>query len=197
MTPARLQIDEPHAFLQWLATVRHAGYASFDDVYVAQVFAIVAIAALARHDGRERLILHPAKESGAAQFAHAIGIEEVIEGGVGREPTERSRTVTLTRVVGGGSPDAIADKVVNLLLPTRPRSDAATLFWFVLNELLRNVGQHSQDSAGGIVAAQINDAGPYQGAPALQVVVADNGIGIFDALRQMRSAVSTPAEALI
>jgi hypothetical protein len=48
-----------------------------DDAHVAQVFAIAAIAALARHDGTERLPLIPASASGAAKFAHALGIDEV------------------------------------------------------------------------------------------------------------------------
>ncbi len=113
-----------------------------------------------------------------------------------REPAERERTVTLTRVTGRG-PEAISDKIVDLMLPARPRTDAADLFWFVLIELLRNVGQHSQDPVGGIVAAQRNDAGPYEGAPALQVVVVDNGIGIFEALRRVRPSIQTPAEALM
>jgi hypothetical protein len=161
------------------------------------VFAIAAIAALARHDGAERPTLVPAAASGAARFAHALGLDEALEGVVEREPTQHDRTVTLTRARRARSPEAIAAKVVDLLLPARPRDDAATLFWFVLVELLRNVGQHSQDRAGGIVAAQVNDGGPYAGARALQVVVVDNGVGVFGALRGKRPEIATPAEALV
>lgn len=91
----------------------------------------------------------------------------------------------------------VAERIVSLLLPARPRTAAADLFFYVLVELLRNVGQHSNDRLGGIVAAQVNDAGPYTSAPALQVVVVDNGIGIFEALRHMRPSIQTPAEALV
>lgn len=196
-TGPRLLLDDPHAFLRWLTSVRERGYVSLDEVDVAQVFAIAAVAALARHDGRERLTLVPGRTSGAARFAHALGIEEVLEGDDERAPAERDRTVTLTRVRGRASPEKAANHLVELLMPGQSRSDAATLFWFVLVELLRNVGQHSEDPAGGIVAAQRNDSGPYEGSPALQVVVVDNGRGVFAALQAKRPSIQTPAEALI
>src|SRR5690349_17808437 len=95
MTRPRLLLDDPHAFLHWLATVRAQGRASFDDVEVAQVFAIAAVAALARRDGSQPLALDPAAATGAGRFAHAIGIGEVVLGGQERMPAERDRTVTL------------------------------------------------------------------------------------------------------
>ncbi|HLQ37103.1 MAG TPA: hypothetical protein VK348_04850 [Planctomycetota bacterium] len=196
MARPRFLLEDPTTFLTWLAARRQDGWASLDDVEVAQVFAIAATAALARHDGKELLHLAKATESGAARFAHALGIDEVLEGESEREPTERDRTVTLTRVRVRGQTEAVTKSIVNLMLPSQPSTDAANLFWFVLVELLRNVVQHSQDPAGGIVVAQRNDAGPYEGAPALQVVVVDNGIGIFEALRRTRPLVQTPAEAL-
>jgi anti-sigma regulatory factor (Ser/Thr protein kinase) len=196
MAGPRFLLEQPATFLHWLAPVRQRGWASFDELDVAQVFAITAIAALARHDGRERLTLVPAANTGAARFAHAIGLDEVVEGGLEREPTERERTVTLTRVRGRRAIESTARKVADLLLPPGTARDASDLFWFVLVELLRNVGQHSEDPAGGIVAAQRNDAGPYERSPALQVVVVDNGIGVFEALRRARSDVRTPGEAL-
>ena len=196
MTRPRLLLDDPHGFLRWLATVRERGRVSFDDLDVAQVFAIAAIAALARRDGSSALTLEPSASTGAGRFAHAIGFDEVILGGHEREPSERDRTVTLTRVKGRGPKEDISGKIVNLLLPSQA-SPAADLFKYVLVELLRNVGQHSNDPIGGIVAAQRNDAGPYAGAPAVQVVVVDNGIGIFETLRHMRPSIRTPGEALV
>lgn len=197
MSGPRFLLEDPSSFLRWLADKRQAGWASFDDIDVAQVFAIAAIATLALHDGKERLTLPPAAASGAARFAHAIGLEEVIEGDCNRAPAEHDRTVTLTRIHRLGQTEAVAKQIVDLLLPARPSHDAADLFWFVLVELLRNVVQHSKDPAGGIVAAQRNDVGPYAASPALQVVVADNGIGMFDALRSKRPTVQTPAQALL
>lgn len=204
MTRTRLLLDDPHGFLDWLSGVRKLGWVSLQEVEVAHVFAIAAVAALARFDGRESLhLVSPdttTEFSGAARFAHAIGIDEVLDGANEREPVESHRTVTLTRV-RGAAPEAtaerIAGRIVDLLLPARPRTDAANLFWFVLVELLRNVGQHSKDPAGGIVAAQRNDGGPYAQDPALQIVVVDNGIGVFEALRHMRPAIRTPAEAVV
>jgi len=193
----RFLLEEPQSLLRWIAERREAGWASFDDVEVAQIFAIAATAALGRFDGKERLLLPPSAESGAARFAHAVGFEEVLEGDSEREPTEHDRTVTLTRIRRRGQTESVARRIVELALPRETHRDAADLYWFVLVELLRNVVQHSQDQAGGIVAAQRNDAGPYAGAPALQVFVVDNGIGIFDALRRTRPEVANPAAALV
>ena len=197
MTKPRLTLDDPAGFVAWLGEVRKRGSVSLDDVDVAQVFAIAAVAALARHDSREFLLLENSGTTGASRFAHAVGIEEIVAGGVEREPLERDRTVSLTRVKGRAAVVSVAPKIVDLLLPRSTSSDAADLFHFVLVELLRNVVQHSQDSAGGIVVAQHNDAGPYAGAPALQVAVVDNGIGIFEALRRKHPAIRSPAEALM
>ena len=197
MTRPRLLLDEPHAFLRWLADARHQGRASFDEVEVAQVFAIAAVAALARRGGLNAMTLEPGADTGASRFAHAIGIDEVVSGDLEREPTERERTVTLTRIKGRGPWEAISDRIVRLLLPAGVDRPAADLFRYVLVELLRNVGQHSNDPLGGIVAAQRNDAGPYSGSPAVQIVVVDNGIGVFEALRHMRPSITTPAEALV
>jgi len=197
MTKPRLTLDDPAAFLGWLAGARKRRTASFDEVDVAQVFAIAAVAALARHDGPEFLLLENGGQTGASRFAHALGIDEVIGGGVEREPSERNRTVTLTRVNGRAEAASVAPKIVDLLLPRSQRNDAADLFHFVLVELLRNVAQHSEDRAGGIVVAQHNDAGPYEGAPALQVAVVDNGIGIFEALHRRHPTIQSPAQALM
>jgi hypothetical protein len=197
MPGLRFLLTDPEAFLRWLAERRAAGWASFDDVEVAQIYAIAGTAALCRHDGRDRLLLTPASTSGAARFAHAVGVDEVLDGGCHRDPTEHDRTVTLTRIAGIGETEAIAKRIVDLTLPRHTHRDAADLYWFVLVELLRNVVQHSKDPAGGIVAAQVNDAGPYSGAPALQVVVVDNGIGVHEALRRTQPNLANPAEALV
>lgn len=202
MTRARLLLDDPHGFLSWLAAARTAGRISFQGVDVAHVYAVAAAAALARADGAERVAFERTRSAGAAsgaeRFAHAVGVDEVIAGGVEREPTESERSVSLTRVKGRGPKEAISSKIVRLLLPDDPKTLAAgDLFRYVLVELLRNVGQHSNDRAGGIVAAQINASGPYAHAPALQVVVVDNGIGVFEALHRMRPSIATPGEALV
>lgn len=197
MTGPRFLIDAPQSYLRWLAAKREAGFASFDEVEVAQVFSIAATAALGRHDGAEHLLLPPATTSGAARFAHAIGIDEVLEGSSERQPAERERTVTLTRIGNRSRPEAIAKQILGLVPLLEPGSDAADLYWFVLVELLRNVVQHSRDPVGGIVAAQRQDTGPYANSPALQIVVVDNGIGIYEALRHKRPAVLSPGQALM
>lgn len=197
MTYTRLLLDQPHLFLGWLAAAREKHCASLDEIDVAQVYALAAIATLARCDGKEFLHLEPGMHSGAAKFAHALGIEEVVAGNAAREPRERDRTVTLTRVSTRGETETTATKIVRLLFPSVVQPEAAKLLWFVLVELLRNVVQHSQDPAGGIVAAQCNDVGPYESDPTIQIVVADNGVGIFEALRRARSTIQSPEAALL
>jgi hypothetical protein len=198
----RLVVQEPATFLQWLEASRRRGYASFDDVDVAHVFAVAAVAALARRDGSSplpcRSSLHDGQHSAVQRFAHAIGFDDVTDGHRENEPRERDRTVSLTRVKGRGPKEPIATSIVRLLLPAMSADDVEVrdLFKYVLVELLRNVGQHSNDPLGGIVAAQVNDAGPYADKPALQIVVVDNGIGIFEALRRMRPKLDTPEAAL-
>jgi hypothetical protein len=160
MVRPRFLLEDPATFLHWLAGARSQGFVSLDDVEVAQVYSVAALAALARHDGVERLTLLPASGSGAARFAHAIGLQEVVEGSAEREPVEHERTVTLTRVLGRRAIESTSRRIADLLLPPGTSRDAAHLFWFVLVEMLRNVGQHSEDPAGGVVAAQRNDAGP-------------------------------------
>ncbi len=197
MSKARLVLEEPHGFLRWLATAIECGEANLDDVEVAQVFAIAATAALARSEQLGHLEV-VGGASGASRFAHAIGVDQVVTGAHEPEPRERDRTVTLTRVRGRGPKEQISSKVVKLLLPSTPETlEAADLFRYVLVELLRNVGQHSADPLGGIVAAQINDTGPYARKPALQLVVVDNGIGIFEALHRARPSITTASEAIV
>jgi hypothetical protein len=197
MTSTRLLLNDPHGFMAWLADGRRRGTLSLADVDFAHAFAVAAVAALARRDGPERIALDVAA-SKAGRFAHAIGIDELVAGAVEREPTERERTVSLTRVKGRGPKEAISEKIVRLLLPDdQANFEPRSLFKYVLVELLRNVGQHSNDPAGGVVAAQINAIGPYKENPALQIVVVDNGIGIFEALRHMRPSIQTPDEALV
>ncbi len=197
MSSPRFLLEDPQLFLHWLAECRRAGSASLDEVEVAQIYAIAALAAVARHDGDEQLALSRSSISGAARFAHGVGLEEVLDGDTERQATERSRTLSLTRIQRLGQTELIAKKIVDLALPRHVHADAADLYWFVLVELLRNVVQHSKDPVGGVVAAQRNDVGPYANSPALQVVVADNGIGVFEALKRSRPNVASPAEALV
>ena len=65
-----------------------------------------------------------------------------------------------------------------------------------LNELLRNVVQHSRDPLGGVVGAQLSFGGRNTGKPAVQVVVADAGIGIPASLQSRHTSLSDPQEAL-
>ena len=64
---------------------------------------------------------------------------------------------------------------------------------YVIVELLRNVIQHSMDRLGGVVAAQRMDD---QDPRALQVAVADAGVGIFEAMHEKHPSLRDHREAL-
>lgn len=133
MSGVRLVLSDPHGALAWLQRVRERGIVSLDDVEVAQVFAVAAIAALARQDGTERLAAAVSSTSGAGRFAHAVGFDEVIAGAAERDPEERDRTVSLTRVRGRGPKESISEEIVRLVLPPRPETTAPRdLFRYVL-----------------------------------------------------------------
>jgi hypothetical protein len=74
--------------------------------------------------------------------------------------------------------------------------DTRRTLYYVLNELLRNVVQHSQDPLGGIVGAQLNRGGRNAVQPMVQVAVADAGIGIPVSLQTRHKALADPKVAL-
>jgi hypothetical protein len=96
MLRSRLLLDDPPAFLHWLQVARRQGLVSLQDVEVAHAFAVVAIAAMARHDSPEFLHYEGPPEgvaaSGAARFAHAIGIDALLSGA---EATDLVETYSL------------------------------------------------------------------------------------------------------
>ena len=172
-------------FLRWCARNEHDGDFDFATSTGAEVWQYVALAALARSERSGRLTVHGDIGSQAWRFAHAIGFDEAVRGGT-VAPTEQGRTVTITRVSGGSSVDTTAESVSNLLVAgvNDRHSDLRRTMFYVLVELLRNVVQHSRDRSGGLVAAQVIDRRFREDElPGLQIVVADNGVGIQQSLR--------------
>lgn len=194
--PLRAELREPTPLLRWLETDPvSVELGSIDPI---EMWGLVAIAAQARRDSSGPLRVRFEPQSGACQFARAVGFEEVIEvpGRVGSPPTERGRTVKLARIQRQAPTEPASDEIARLLVPDPAFEDTRRTLYYVLNELLRNVVQHSLDPLGGIVGAQLNRGGRNTAQPMVQVAVADAGIGIPASLQGRHKALTDPKEAL-
>jgi len=90
----------------------------------------------------------------------------------------------------------LANDISRLLVPDAGFEDTRRTLYYVLNELLRNVVQHSKDALGGIVGAQLNRGGRNAEQPMVQVAVADAGIGIPTSLASRHLHLADPGAAL-
>lgn len=202
--PKRLSLDDPGPLLRWLGTQPDS--ISLDSVEVAEIWGLVALAALARLrrwnpqtgllEGRTPLRVDISSAHHASRFAHAIGFKDVTEGKFPVTEGEAGRTVKLTRITDFKEIEPAATKISKLLIPDDDSPDIRRTIYYVIVELLRNVVQHSEDRLGGIVAAQRNDRGRNRERPVIQVAVADGGIGIPEHLRRQHPSLTEPQEAL-
>jgi len=199
MTPApaprRFELDDPDPGLRWLASQPDSVELSAIDV--AEVWALVAMATQGRLDGAAPLRLHPGQTSNTGRFASAVGFEDALQGHPSRPASEASRTFPLTRIDQRTETEPIADNIARRIVVGNEHDDARKSTYYVLNELLRNVLQHSRDRLGGIVAAQRNEGGRNSQRPFIQVAVADGGIGIQESLLPLHRALTDPREALV
>ncbi|MCC7539763.1 MAG: sensor histidine kinase [Deltaproteobacteria bacterium] len=188
--PPSATLDAPEATLRWLATV--TSDIRIGDFKLAEVWALAAIAALARRERSDPAFRTHVDdpfvgvtfdESPASKFAYAIGIDRVIQGTEGEWRTDRAKTVTMARVTRLPSVEPLAAEVARLLVTDDELEDTRRTIEYVLRELLRNVLQHSMDPLGGVVVAQRSDRGSHAATPVIQVAVVDDGIGIEQALR--------------
>lgn len=194
-SPTRVELSEPASFLRWLnSDPVSIELGRLDPV---EMWGLVALAALARRDGPAPLRVRLERSTGSSQFAHAVGFDEVISvSGDATPPAEEWRTVKLARIQGLAPTEPPSDKISRLLISDPRFEDTRRTLYYVLNELLRNVVQHSQDPLGGVVGAQLNQGGRNTLSPMVQVAVADAGIGIPDSLRSRHGGLADPNEAL-
>jgi hypothetical protein len=169
-TPKRATLDRPTPFLRWLAGQPKA--IPLGAINPAEMWSLVALATLARSDGPAPLrVTLDAQDS--AGFAFAVGLEEVTQGRQTTASAEPVRTVRLSRIdrTAPTEPteptEPTADRISRLLL--HESENTRRTIYYVLNELLRNVVQHSQDPLGGVIGAQVNDGGRNAGKPMVQV----------------------------
>ncbi|RKH48078.1 ATP-binding protein [Corallococcus sicarius] len=196
IAPMRAELSDPIPLLRWLETdPASVDLGSIDPI---EMWGLVAIAALSRRDGDGRLRVRFEPNSGSCQFARAVGFEGVIDvpGRASSPPGERGRTVKLARIQRQAPTEPASDEISRLLVPEPAFEDTRRTLYYVLNELLRNVVQHSHDPLGGIVGAQLNRGGRNATQPMVQVAVADAGIGIPTSLQGRHKALTDPKEAL-
>jgi anti-sigma regulatory factor (Ser/Thr protein kinase) len=191
--PFSISLDDPAPFLRWLEQEQRKPV-SLDALRYVEVWALVALATLAREGQEKKLHVSLSSAVASSRFAHALGFRDVVEGASQRLPGEKGRTVKLTRVATFSEIEPTASQISHLVIPDHDSEDTRRTVYYVLVELLRNVVQHSQDGIGGVAVAQVSHR---SGKPdAIQVAVADAGIGIYAALRSMHPALSGPQEAL-
>ncbi len=189
--PNRILLEDPAPLLRWLDG--KPGAIDLDQVDVSEIWGLVALATLGRHE-HPALSAEPTRGvTGASRFAHALGFHEVIEGSPPIEPAEPARTVKLSRLRDFAAIEPAASKISRLVIADDPFEDTRRAVGYVLVELLRNVLQHSQDPLGAVVAAQV---GAHSGRSWVQVAVGDAGIGIFEALRGMHPSLDSARAAL-
>lgn len=197
--PVRFVLHDPTSFLRLFesgipSTVR------LDDVDVAQVWALVGLAALARRNGQPSLHVDLSLDSNVGRFAHAIGLRDVIEETSPGSPGDPGRTYKIRRVQRIDEVEAAAREIAELIVGAKDHDEAEETqktLRYVLLELMRNAVQHSCDPKGGVVAAQRMDAGyPGYTQATIQVAVADAGIGIQAALASSYPELTDPETAL-
>lgn len=190
--PPRLLLENPGPLFQSISREGRSEV-DLDEVEVGQMFALVALAALARPGGRGSLSVRG--ESGdAARFAHAVGFDDVIAGIDPKTPGEQGRTAKLRRAHRADQIETLSRDIAGLILPEDDEGKHALKY--VIVELLRNAIQHSGDPLGGVVAAQRMDAGQNYPRACIQVAVADAGQGVFAALKPRHAGLASAQEAL-
>ncbi len=192
--PTRLTLDTAAPFIQWLGS--NGRSFSFQAVDVAEVWALVALATLARQERDESLRLEMHPENAASRFAFALGLEDVAKGTPPITPGEAGRTVKLTRVRRAEEIERDAEKISRLLFPASSQEQTRLTVRYVVVELLRNVLQHSRDPLGAVIGGQYNDRGRHTGHPTIQVAVGDAGIGIQASLLPRHPTLTDPQAAL-
>lgn len=182
--PLRVALAEPGPFLEAISR-RPWFHQAIDDFDVVQMWALVALCAVSRRELSDdvRCDVYERGRSNAGRFAHAVRFTEARDAGAAMA-SQTDRTVAIQRVRFGQPTAKVADAIASLAVPGADEVDSRDALAYVLDELLRNVIQHSGDGLGAVVGAQRMDAGKggYRRAT-VQVAVADTGKGIWESLK--------------
>jgi hypothetical protein len=190
--PPRIELGNPAPFLA-AVTARPWSCTSLDELETVELWALVALCALARH-GRARDVpcdVYHRGVSAAARFAHAVGFDDARDGHV-HSRSEVAKTVPIQRVTFGQA--RVAERIARLAVPSDDESESRDALAYVIDELLRNVLQHSGDPLGAVVGAQRMAAGKGEYTrDTVQVIVADTGRGILESLQRFHDVPTAEA----
>lgn len=188
-------LEQPATFLNWLAENK-AGPADLGQVSPAEMWSLVALAALGRDETPHPLHASGDPDSNTWRFARAVGFEDAVAGRATRLAGEEGRTVRLSRITREEDVQHVAHEVAKLILPGGNHLSERQTVQYVLIELVRNVLQHSGDDLGAVVGAQFNAKGRNTEHPVIQVAVADTGRGIKNSLMRHHRDLKDEREAL-
>jgi len=191
--PLSISLHRPEDLLRWIAD--GGGQLDLDDLEGVDIWGLVALAALRREPAEPRVGV-ALGSGGASRFASAVGFRELTNGTPTTTPSEPERTVPLRALDAFPQVEPTAREITRLLLRGEDQREVRRTIHYVIVELLRNVVQHSRASSGGVVAAQVMREGPYARSPAIQVAVADGGVGILASLRSRNPEIASAEEAL-
>lgn len=172
--------------LSWIET---ESIIYLDDFNVLQPWLITVLASLLRKKEGPKVITGV---ENASRFANAMGLGPFCGIEQNCAYTENDRTVKLSTIEKGSNYEQKASEISKLLIESIDAeelqyTDAIDLrdtIYYVLNELMRNVIQHSEDPDGGLLIAQKMRSGYYgDSKPCIQIAVVDNGIGILESLQ--------------
>lgn len=160
-----------------------------DDFSVLQPWLITILAAFLRKKIGPRIEMGVGNPS---RFANALGLGPYCGFEQNCLYTEHDRTVKLSHIEKGANYELKAFEISKLLIESvnaeelqyTEAADLRDTIYYVLNELMRNVIQHSEDPDGGLLIAQKMRSGYYgDSKPCIQITVVDNGIGILKSLQ--------------
>ncbi|NOU31729.1 MAG: sensor histidine kinase [Polyangiaceae bacterium] len=182
--PPRVGLAEPGPFLATISR-RPWFHHDLDNFDTVEMWALVALCALSRKERPDdiRCDVYERGSSRAGRFAHAVRFTEARDAEAAMA-SQTDRTVAIQRVRFGQPTAKVAEEIASLAVPGADEVDSRDALAYVIDELLRNVIQHSGDALGAVVGAQRMDAGKggYRRAT-VQVAVADTGKGIWESLK--------------
>lgn len=187
-------LRSPEAFLRYLHD--HPDRVDFSGVSLVELWSLAAVGAL----GRKRRA-SPLEIAGfdvpAGQFAHAVGLDELVACQPTQVAGEPGKTVRLHQVWSEEEVEETARETAALLAgEDAAQRDSRDALQYMMAELVRNVLQHSDEALGAVTGAQRNNRGLHEERPVFQVAIVDNGRGIRASLSSRHDDIDTDEVAL-
>ncbi len=186
---SKILVSDLESIPEILSWINSEGTIYLDDFSVLQPWLITILAAFLRKGIGPRIEMGVGNPS---RFANALGLGPYCGFEQNCLYTEHDRTVKLSHIEKGTNYELKAFEISKLLIESvnaeelqyTEAADLRDTIYYVLNELMRNVIQHSEDLDGGLLIAQKMRSGYYgDSKPCIQITVVDNGIGILKSLQ--------------